>query len=103
MLRIQPTTSKRLLEREPAAVPGWGLVPGNVMRSIEDPIKAFEHMVELFSVQEFLSCCSVSVPELERSLARKKGVPASQTKELFKRFLGNLLVEKRNAPSLKPL
>jgi hypothetical protein len=41
------------------------------------------------------------VPELERSLARKKGVPASQTKELFKGFLGNLLVEKRNAPSLK--
>jgi hypothetical protein len=36
---------KRLLEREPAAVPGWGLVPGNVMRSIEDPIRTFEQMV----------------------------------------------------------
>jgi hypothetical protein len=94
---------RRLLEREAGAIPGWGLVPGNVIRSVEDPIKAFEQMVELFSVQEFLSCCSVSVPELERSLARKKGVPASQTKELFKKFLGNLLVEKRNAPSLKAI
>ena len=94
---------RRLLEREANAVPGWILEPGAVRRSIEDPIKAFEQLVELFSVQEFLSCCSVSVPELERSLARKKGVPASQTKELFKKFLGNLLVEKRNAPSLKPL
>jgi CRISPR/Cas system-associated exonuclease Cas4 (RecB family) len=94
---------RRLLEREANAVPGWILEPGAVRRSIEDPIKAFEQLVELFSVQEFLSCCSVSVPELERSLARKKGVPASQTKELFKRFLGNLLVEKRNAPSLRPL
>jgi hypothetical protein len=92
---------RRLLEREPGAVPGWLLEPGAVRRSIEDPIKAFEQLVELFSVQEFLSCCSVSVPELERSLARKKGVPATQTKELFKRVLGNLLVEKRNAPSLK--
>jgi len=94
---------KRLLEREPGAVPGWGLVPGNVMRSIEDPIKAFEHMVELFSVQEFLACCSISVPEVERSWARKKGLPASQAKESFKKFLGNLLVEKRNAPSLKQI
>jgi hypothetical protein len=94
---------RRVLEREPGAIPGWILEPGAVRRSIEDPIKAFEQLVELFSVQEFLSCCSVSVPELERSLARKKGVPASQTKELFKRFLGNLLVEKRNAASLKAI
>jgi hypothetical protein len=93
---------KKLLEREPGAIPGWLLEPGAVRRSIDDPVKAFEQMVELFSVQEFLSCCSVSVPELERSLARKKGVPATQTKELFKKFLGDLLVEKRNAPSLKP-
>jgi len=94
---------KRLLEREPGSVPGWGLVPGNVMRSIEDPIKAFEHVVELFSVREFLACCSVSVPVLERSWARKKGIPASQTKESFKKFLGDRLVEKRNAPSLKTI
>ena len=94
---------KRLLEREPGSVPGWILEPGAVRRSIEDPIKPFEQLVELFSVQEFLSCCSVSVPELERSLARKKGIPTTQTKELFKRFLGNLLVEKRNAPSLKAI
>jgi CRISPR/Cas system-associated exonuclease Cas4 (RecB family) len=94
---------KQLLEREPGAIPGWLLEPGAVRRSIEDPLKAFEQLVELFSVQEFLSCCSVSVPELERSLARKKGAPTTQTQELFKRFLGNLLVEKRNAPSIKPL
>jgi hypothetical protein len=94
---------KRLLEREPGAVPGFTLAPGDVRRSIENPIKAFEHMVELFSVQEFLACCTVSVPELERVWGRKKGVAASQAKESFKKFLGNLLVEKRNAPSLKAI
>ena len=94
---------RRLLERDPGAIPGWILEPGAVRHSIEDPIKTFEQLVELFSVQEFLSCCSVSVPELERSLARKKGVPTTQTKELFKRFLGDLLIEKRNAPSLKAI
>jgi hypothetical protein len=92
---------KRVLEREPAAVPGWSLVPGDVRRSIENPIKAFEHLVELFSVQEFLACCTVSVPELERAWSRKKGIAAPQAKESFKRFLSELLVEKRNAPCLK--
>jgi hypothetical protein len=51
----------------------------NVIRSVEDPIKAFEHMVELFSVQEFLACCSVSVPELEHAWSTKKGIAEPAT------------------------
>jgi hypothetical protein len=42
----------------------------------------------------------VSVPELERAWSRKKGITASQAKESFRKFLGALLTEKRNAPSL---
>jgi CRISPR/Cas system-associated exonuclease Cas4 (RecB family) len=94
---------RHLLEREPGSVPGWILEPGAVRRSIDDPIKAFEQLVELFSVQEFLACCTVSVPELERAWSRKKGITAPQAKESFKKFLGDLLVEKRNAPSLKAI
>ena len=78
-------------------------MPGDMRRSIEDPAKAHAHMAESFSVQEFLACCSVSVPELERAWVKKKGVPAGQAKKQFKRFMGNLLAEKRNAPSLKTL
>jgi CRISPR/Cas system-associated exonuclease Cas4 (RecB family) len=94
---------KRLLERESGAVPGWGLVPGNVVRSIDDTVNVHAQFAELFSVQEFLACCTVSVPELEGAWSRKKGITASQAKESFKKFLGNLLVEKRNAPSLKAI
>ena len=65
--------------------------------------KVHAQFAEVFSVQEFLACCTVSVPELERVWGRKKGVAASQAKESFKKFLGNLLVEKRNAPSLKAI
>jgi hypothetical protein len=92
---------RQLLEREPGAIPGFALEPGVVRRSIENPVKAFEHLVELFSVQEFLACCTPSVPDLERAWGKKKGITASQAKESFKRFLGELLAEKRNAPSLK--
>jgi hypothetical protein len=94
---------RHLLEREPGAIPGWILEPGAVRRSIENPIKAFEHLVELFSVQEFLACCTPSVPDLERAWGKKKGQPASQAKESLKRVLGDLLVEKRNASSLKAI
>jgi hypothetical protein len=94
---------KRLLEREPRAIPGWTLEPGAVRRAIDDPIAALERLIETLSVSEFVACCTPSVPDLERAWAKKKGQPASQAKESFKRLLGPLLTEKRNAPSLKPI
>ena len=94
---------RRLLEREPAAIPGWTLEPGAVRRTIDDPIKALEQLSELFSTQEFLACCTPSIPELEKAWAKKKGQTASRAKESFKTLLGDLLTEKRNTPSLKPI
>jgi hypothetical protein len=41
---------KRLLERESGPVPGWALVPGDVRRSIADPVGALERLIEMFSV-----------------------------------------------------
>jgi hypothetical protein len=94
---------KRLLEREPGAVPGWILEPGAVRRSIEDPVKVYSRLSELFSVEEFIACSTPSVPDLDRAFGKKTGQPAAKSKESFKRFLGDLLVEKRNAPSLKAI
>jgi hypothetical protein len=79
------------------------MVPGDLRRSIDDPAGAHAHIAELFSLQEFLACCTPSVPKLERAWVKKKRQPAGQAKESFKKFLGNLLTEKRNAPSLKAL
>jgi hypothetical protein len=94
---------KALLEREPGAIPGWILEPGAVRRSIEDPVAVFERFAQTFSVSEFLGYCTPSVPDLERAWAKKKGLPASLAKESLKRLLGDLLTEKRNAPSLKAI
>src|SRR5262249_11153534 len=94
---------RRLLQREPGSVPGWILEPGAIRRSIEDPVAVFERLIETFSVSEFLGYCTPSVPDLERAWAKKKGQSASQAKESLKRLLGDLLTEKRNAPSLKPV
>ena len=91
---------KRLLERESGAIPGWILEPGAVRRSIADPVSALERLIETLPVSEFVACCTPSVPDLERIWAKKQGLSASQAKESLKRLLGDLLTEKRNAPSL---
>jgi hypothetical protein len=88
---------KHVLEREPGAIPGWILEPGAVRRSIEDPVAAFERLIETFSVSEFLGCCTPSVTDLERVWGKKAGQPAVKAKESTKRLLGDLIVEKRNA------
>ena len=94
---------KRLLEREPSAIPGWLLEPGVVRRSIDDPVGALERLIETFSVSEFVGCCSPSVPDLERVWVKKKGLLPPKARGGFSRFMNGLITEKRNAPSLKAL
>jgi hypothetical protein len=94
---------KRVLEETPGAIPGWILEPGDVRRSIEDTVSVREKIESLLPLDEFLSTCSVSVPQLERAWAKKSGVLLGQAREPFKKFLGGLLTEKRVASSLKPV
>src|SRR5215472_14087144 len=81
---------KRLLEETPGAIPGWMLQPGDVRRSIEDTVTLHKHLSDLFSMEELLSCCSPSVPALDRMWARKKELPVNGAKAGFKQFLGTL-------------
>jgi hypothetical protein len=91
---------KRVLEEKPGAIPGWALEPGDVRRSITNPVAVQRKVADLLPVDEFLATCSVSVPQLEKAWAKKSGIPVSQAREPFKKFLGALLTEKRTAPSL---
>ena len=94
---------KHVLEGTPGAIPGWTLKPGDIRRSITDPVALQRKVAELLPVDELLSTCSVSVPQLEKAWAKKSGIPVAQAREPFKRFLGSLLAEKRTAPSLSPV
>jgi hypothetical protein len=91
---------KRVLEETPGAIPGWALVPGDVRRSISDASAAQQKFKSLLPLEEFLATCSVSVLQLEKAWAKKSEIPVSQAREPFKRFLGALLMEKRNVPCL---
>jgi hypothetical protein len=61
---------------------------------------ALEPLIETFSVSEYLQCCSASIPDLERALAKKKGVPLAEARAEFGRFMNGLITEKRTAASL---
>jgi hypothetical protein len=89
-----------VLEETPGAIPGWALAPGDVRRLISDASAAQQKVESLLPLEEFLATCSVSVPQLKKAWANKSGIPVAQAREPFKRFLGALLTEKRNAPSL---
>jgi CRISPR/Cas system-associated exonuclease Cas4 (RecB family) len=91
---------KRVLEETPGAIPGWMLDPGYVRREITNTVALHEHTADLFTTEEFLSSCSVSVPQIEKIWAKKSGIPVTRAREPFKKFLGTLLTEKRSAPSL---
>jgi Protein of unknown function (DUF2800) len=91
---------KRVLEETPGAIPGWTLEPGDARRSITDPVALQRKVADLLPVDEFLSTCSVSVPQLEKAWAKKSGIPVTRAREPFKNLLGALLTEKRSAPSL---
>jgi CRISPR/Cas system-associated exonuclease Cas4 (RecB family) len=91
---------KRVLEETPGAIPGWMLAPGDVRRSIENAGAVYEKVKDLLPLDELLSTCSVSVPQFEKAWAKKSGIPVTRVRERFKKFLGELLLEKRNAPSL---
>jgi hypothetical protein len=89
------------LEETPGAIPGWMLAPGDVRRSIPDAVQALQRTEETFSIQEFLQCCSVSVPELERAWARKNNVPSTQARARFDRMMDGAIASKRITPSLR--
>jgi CRISPR/Cas system-associated exonuclease Cas4 (RecB family) len=94
---------RRKLADDPGCVPGWVLEPGYTRREIADTAALHQHAAGLFSTEEFLSVCSVSVPQLEKLWAGKADMPTSKSREPFRKFLGALLVEKRTASSLKPV
>ena len=91
---------RRVLEDSPGAIPGYGLEPGDIRRSIADTAVAQQAVQSVLPLKEFLSVCSVSVPQLEKAWAKKSGIPVTRAREPFKKFLGALLTEKRSAPSL---
>lgn len=81
-------------------IPGWYLKPGAVRREISDASAAFELLSDILDQSAFVACCSVAVGKLETAVKASTGSKATEAKELVNGRLAEVIVEKRNAPSL---
>lgn len=83
------------LARGGAVIPNYTLKPGRERREIIDILSGYK--ASGMTADEFLSCCSVSVPDLEKLVAKQlgnKSVTKAAKQELAAR-LGNLIEVKQ--------
>lgn len=82
-------------------IPGYALKPGRRTRTVTDMNLVYE--ASGLTLPDFLGCCSASVPELEKEVARKNGHKSAgikAAKDDFKSMLGNFIVYREGAPTL---
>jgi CRISPR/Cas system-associated exonuclease Cas4 (RecB family) len=93
--------AKRMLEADPASVPGWTLKPGAGRESITDPAQVFGRFIALGGTQEqFMPAVTVKKTGLREAV---KAVTSEKGKALDARMdaiLAGLTEEKQAAPSL---
>ena len=93
--------AKRMLEADPASVPGWTLKPGAVRESITDPAQVFGRFLALGGTQEqFMPAITVAKTKLRDAV---KAVTSEKGKALDARMdavLDGCTEAKPTAPSL---
>lgn len=94
---------KEALAKDSSAVPGWWLQPGTIRRSVADPLEAFRRVSNTLSPEQFASCVSIKVAELERLWARETNTSLAKAREPFSQLLAGVIEEKICAPSLAKL
>ncbi len=83
-------------------IPGYQLESKQGNREFMDILDAYA--ASGLDEKEFISCCSCSVPEMEKTLAKKHGFSSEKTKDAkanFDSLLGALIVRKQAAQTLK--
>lgn len=99
---------KELKALDPEAVPGWYLKDGNDIQHVVSIVAAYRALVLETGVctdQQFSDSCKISLPEIARIIwahryNTEKRITQEQARELVTRTLGEIIVLKKNAPSL---
>ena len=91
---------KDVIAKDSSAVPGWWLQSGAIRRLITDPLEAYRRVSDTLSPEQFGTCVTVKISELERLWADEAGVTLATARRSFGDLLDGLIVEKESAPSL---
>jgi hypothetical protein len=91
---------KDALTKDPGCVPGWGLRPGAMRRTLGDPAKVWDRVSTTLSSQQFMEAVEVRILRLQEIWAKAAGVPACKARAAFDEHLGNLVQTWPSAPTL---
>lgn len=93
------------LQADPAYIEGWEIKAGGSTRSIENIWEAGAIFAEAFgdagfTREQFLACCTLSIPKLEELHDKLSGLTGKASKEQFLNLVGHLIEEKAREGSL---
>jgi Protein of unknown function (DUF2800) len=91
----------RMEENPNYQIPGWGLVPGAIKRSVIDWQAARARLGEYIELEDIEDAANYRLGDLEKALGRKLGLKGKPLKERMGEILQGLIEEKPNAASLK--
>ena len=91
------------LEDPKYKIPGWGLVPGNVLREVTDWDAARARLSEYLPIEQLKSAADYRLGELESALGKVLNLKDKALRDRMNEILKGLYVEKQNASSLKPI
>lgn len=90
------------LSADPAyRITGYGLVPGNVVRSVSDWHAARGRLEEFLDPGDLDAAETYTLGDLEAALARKLKLKAKAAKVKINKILNGLIIEKQNRASLQ--
>jgi hypothetical protein len=80
-------------------IPGYELTNGKKTKTFNDIEAAYERSG--LSSEDFMACCTVSVTQVEKAMAKASGLKGKAAKTAFEEAMGDTVLVKENAPTLK--
>lgn len=93
--------AREVLDKDPNAIPGWTLQPGNKVTKITSPGLAYNAVKDFVKADQFLACCKVGITELAKVYGKASGVKASAAKDALMARIAPFTETKQNQPSIK--
>ena len=90
------------LEDPKYSIPGWEMVPGNILREVTDWDAARNRLSEYLPIEQLKSAADYRLGELETALGKVLNLKDKALRDRMNEILKGLYVEKQNASSLKP-
>ncbi len=92
---------RRLLELDPANVPGWELKPGRVTEKVTAPQQVFDRFSAVGgSLEQFMSCMDVGKSKLKDALRAATKLKGKKLDEAMDLMLEGCVERKQSAPML---